>query len=424
MILLLLDNKYIIYWVLGLNLCGIINQVNLTRQFGREKEKMEAVLECLNKKQVMRNEDIFVLRDYIAEKYPDAGISERARILADAVHKIIDRYLQEFNEKYRLQIKSYLLRRAVSNNYYGLNEDDIFKTCIAIHNLEEDYTEALTKWVNNRQEIPVARETLIGFLNKVRRYAGDKLEHDWSLILEYLKSVEIEPEQHHLLPKLNLAKCTSLLLERMAGVFLPYVSGLLPKSKSYRAMTACLIVSVFLSLQPLQNLLPPAPRIAVSNSAAVSHQPAAQPGILADDLLYKEINTSKLKQALVNRNSILAEEPYFSVIIQSAKEFNINPIFLFAIAGQEQSLVPKQDKEAVLIANNPFNVYHSWVEYNTNIQDSARIASVTISNLLWSKPEAADPVTWINQHYCEDEQWRYGVSWFFINLSNEVQGEG
>ncbi|MDF9407877.1 hypothetical protein L7E55_05805 [Pelotomaculum isophthalicicum JI] len=388
---------------------------------------MQAVLECLNKKQVMRNEDIFVLRDYIAKKYPDSGINERAKILANAVHKVIDRYLQEFNEKYRSQIKFNLLRRAVSKNYYGLNEDDIFKICIAIHNHEEDYTEALTKWVNNRQEIPVARETLIEFVNKVRRYAGDKLEHDWSLILEYLNSVEIEPEKRHLLSKLDLTKYISLLLERIAGV-LPYVSGLLSKNKFYQAMTAFLLMSVFLTVQPLKNLPPSVPQIVVSNSAAVSktraHQPVTQPEILTDDLLYKEVNNSRLKQSLVNRNSILAEEPYFSVIIQSAKEFNINPIFLFAIAGQEQSLVPRQDKEAVLIANNPFNVYHSWVEYNTNIQDSARIASITISNLLWTKPEAVDPVTWINQHYCEDEQWRYGVSWFFKNLSNEVQGEG
>lgn len=388
---------------------------------------MQAVLEGLKTKPIMRNEDIFILRDYINKKYPDSGINEQAKILANAVHRIIDKHLQEFNERYRSQIRISLLRKAVSKNHYAINNDDVFKTCIAIHNYEEDYTESLTHWVNDRQEIPVSRETLIKFVNRVRQYAGDKLEHDWSIILECLNNVEFESESFQLLPKLDLPKVVAGLWPRIAGGF-RHVSGVWLKNKSYQVMAALLLISIGVSLQPLKNLPLSVPQMVVSNNTAPSktkaYRPTTRSEILSEDLLYQEVNTSRLRQSLIERNSTLAEEPYFSVIINSAKEFNVNPIFLFAIAGQEQSFVPKQDKEAVIIANNPFNVYHSWAEYNTSIQDSARIASVTISNLLWTKPDAIDPVTWINQHYSEDDKWRVGISRIFKDLSQETEEEG
>ncbi|OPY62436.1 MAG: hypothetical protein A4E56_01351 [Pelotomaculum sp. PtaU1.Bin065] len=383
---------------------------------------MQAVLECLKKTPVLRNNDIFILRDYIRKKYPGSGSHERANILADAVRKIIDRHLQEFNERYRSQIRGSLLQKAVSTNHYTINDDDIFKTCIAIQNYEEDYTEALTRWVNGRQEIPVSRETLRKFVDKVRRYGGDIVQHDWSLILECLHNVEFEPENFHPLPKPALPQIGAWLLKRVAGVC-RRASGAWLKNKSCQVMTAILLISIAVSLQPL-NILPLSFRqmIVSNNTTNKAHQPTTQLEIRPEDLLYQEVNTAKLRQSLLKRNSILAEEPYFSVIVQSAKEFNVNPIFLFAITGQEQSFVPRQDKEAVAIANNPFNVYHSWTEYNTSIQDSARIASKTISNLLWTKPEAMDALTWINRHYAEDDHWRDGVGWIFQDLCREING--
>ncbi|OPY56304.1 MAG: hypothetical protein A4E55_02131 [Pelotomaculum sp. PtaU1.Bin035] len=408
---------------------------------------MQAVLEVLKTKPIMGSKDIFILRDYIGKKYPDSNINERANILANAVHRIIDGHLQEFNDKYRFQIRESLLRKAVSKNHYAINNDDIFKTCIAIHNHEEDYTEALTGWVNRQQEISVSRETLTDFINKVHHFAGNKLEHDWSIILECLKNSEFEPETVHLLPKLDISKTVSRLWERVAGVC-RHASGAGVIKIAYPVMAVILIISTGILFQPLLNLPASFPKMIVSKlmieksgimksakrteilkadlqyGTAIpngkAYRPTTQSEVLLEDLLYKEVDASRLKQSLINRSSTLAEEPYLSVIVQAAKEFNVNPIFLFAIAGQEQSFVPRQDRDAVIIANNPFNVYHSWTEYNTNIQDSARIASVTLSNLLRTKPETVDPLTWINQHYSEDNKWQIGVSRLFRDLSKEV----
>jgi putative ABC transport system permease protein len=144
---------------------------------------------------------------------------------------------------------------------------------------------------------------------------------------------------------------------------------------------------------------------------AVSYHPH-----LPDYFNYKDIDEDKLLEFLNARNSILAQEPYFSAIIRSSKEFNLNPHILFAITGQEQSFVPKNHEDAQKIANNPFNVFHSWKEYNTDIYDSSRIAARTVINLAKDKPTDVDIFDWINTKYASDKSWGNGVKEIFEDL--------
>lgn len=132
---------------------------------------------------------------------------------------------------------------------------------------------------------------------------------------------------------------------------------------------------------------------------------------------YKKIDKKKLRAYLKKRNSLLLEEPYFSSIICSAKEFNLNPIVLFSITGQEQGFVPKNQIEAKKIANNPFNVFHSWQEYNTDIKDSSEIAARTVFNICRDMPKNENVFKWINRTYAEDKEWYKGVESFFKLLN-------
>ena len=131
---------------------------------------------------------------------------------------------------------------------------------------------------------------------------------------------------------------------------------------------------------------------------------------------YKSINTDALKSFLSTRSSILKDDPYFSSILNVSKKFNINPILLFAITGQEQGFVPEEQVSAVLIANNPYNVFCSWEAYNTDITDSSEIACRTIINLSKDRPESVDPLVWVNRKYSSDQNWHSGVR----TLYNEI----
>lgn len=141
---------------------------------------------------------------------------------------------------------------------------------------------------------------------------------------------------------------------------------------------------------------------------------------LHEDFKYKSIDTFLLKKYLHEKNSLLADEPYFSTIIQTAEEFNINPLLLFAISGQEQGFVPKNSSDSIKIANNPFNVFHSWQNYNTNIKDSSEIVSRTVANLSLNRPESVDPFIWLNQKYSEDKSWFKGVKSIYSSLEQSV----
>lgn len=141
---------------------------------------------------------------------------------------------------------------------------------------------------------------------------------------------------------------------------------------------------------------------------------------LPDYLMYKNVNITNLKEFLNSKNSLLVEEPYFTTILSVSKDFNLNPLVMFAITGQEQSFVPKTDENANKIANNPFNVFCSWKKYNTSIKDAASIAARTLVNLCKNKPTNMDAFTWINQKYSEDENWSKAVRSIFKELEGNV----
>ncbi|MFM9328444.1 hypothetical protein [Paenibacillus mesotrionivorans] len=84
---------------------------------------------------------------------------------------------------------------------------------------------------------------------------------------------------------------------------------------------------------------------------------------------YHPVDPLQLKNWLQARNSLFADDPYFSAILEAAERNNLNPLLLFAITGQEQGYVPRENKQAKKIANNPFNVHHSWQAYNIGIAD-------------------------------------------------------
>ena len=123
-----------------------------------------------------------------------------------------------------------------------------------------------------------------------------------------------------------------------------------------------------------------------------------------------------LQTYLSEQNSMLAKSPYFETIVDTATSHDIDPRLLFAIAGQEQSLVKQTHKNASKIANNPFNVYGSWQKYNTNIADSSQVVCNTIVKRLSTKPNDADPLIWLNKTYAEDQNWHKGVRKYYNTL--------
>lgn len=158
----------------------------------------------------------------------------------------------------------------------------------------------------------------------------------------------------------------------------------------------------------------------ISTNSIIDNKAQVLNSHLPDYLMYKNVHITNLREFLKSRNSRLAEDSYLLTILSVCENFNLNPLILFAITGQEQSFVPNSNDNADKIANNPFNVFGSWIKYNTNIEDSATIAARTVVNLCKDKPDNVDAITWVNRKYCEDKNWSKAVRSIFKQLEANV----
>jgi putative ABC transport system permease protein len=131
---------------------------------------------------------------------------------------------------------------------------------------------------------------------------------------------------------------------------------------------------------------------------------------------YTPVNWAGVRAYLNSYNSMLAESPYFEIVIDVGMEKNVDPRLLFSIVGQEQSFVRKGSVSARRIINNPYNVYVSWKDYNTNLRDSTEIAANTIRNIMAEAPFELHPVKALNQVYAEDPRWWIGVDYFYSEM--------
>ncbi|SDG57835.1 hypothetical protein [Desulfosporosinus hippei] len=395
---------------------------------------MEFIAE-LKQFEVLQSNQIVLFRNYIHKKYPSASIQERAIILADSIDKVIEKYVQDFNKEIRDQVKYEVLQRAVLTGNYNINGSDIFRACLFIKDPGENFNALLINWLNKNCSHPVEEKHIELLLTRVSD-SYNQLEYELEYIIaKHIINLEADNYSHP-----TALKDTSnfmVVVERVRAAH-KYLTGKIVKETiSYRILVVSLLLMVLLtSVQffirqdnsvnghNLQMIFAGLQAKEDNDEALASQEITHQQSIVQEqpvyELQYSQVDEASLIQYLSKRESLLCGEPYFSAIIQASREYDINPLLLFAITGQEQSFVPKTTKNARLIANNPFNVYGSWQVYNTNILDSSRIAANLLATLSKNRPLSVDPIVWINTKYAEDKMWHVGVAKLLAELNNEV----
>jgi hypothetical protein len=157
--------------------------------------------------------------------------------------------------------------------------------------------------------------------------------------------------------------------------------------------------------------------------------PGSEPDVPLE-LSYRPLKTEAVMRYLVSKKSALADLEILGMIDKAGKAQNVDPHFLIAITGQEQSFVPNIKKHAALIIRNPWNVFGCWCSgrgAELTTEESALIAAKTIVKLSQSRPATVDPVYWLvsreNPHgyYAEHTGWWIGVKKFYKVL---LEAEG
>lgn len=339
---------------------------------------------------VLTPNDVRNIRNYVGTKYAAMPIDKRAEIVADAVSKVIHRQLPDFESAIKYRLTSRLIRTTVLEEQRPVSADDIYMACLELDQRDEAVSIPLSRWVDEQAS--------------------------------RLEAAQLGATEHeHKGSALNGNEEVSLALPR------GQVRNMRRRFFQYGILSLLIVASAALYAWTTTSTVLQGDRPSMIMPIRQQELPPAIPARINElprELRYAEVDEERLASYLRKRNSLLAETPYLEAILSAAKEFDIHPALLFAITGQEQAFVPVTHKRAHEIANNPFNVFHSWQEFNTTIGQSAAIAARTINRLSKDRPADTDPILWINREYAEDPNWSKGVSSILRDIQSELDADG
>ncbi|WP_434297889.1 hypothetical protein [Clostridium sporogenes] len=418
---------------------------------------MSNFLEELKTTKVISKNDIEKIKKFINIKYKDEDSKKKAYMVSSTIHNIIESKVDFFPKSIQKDLKNTILKNTFLKNKDSIYLWDIFYSYIDYADFKKENLEILLNWTNINIKNKTDKESLVNYLytNNLLKYDEKNTKiKDSSSSSSKDSSTKLSNEQ----PDIKIKEDDSIYLQNIHTEFNNNVINIKqnptniindtynPKNitkklnidllyknnifKLYNNSIAFALTILFISLISIY-LLNINTSIKTNSKNIIVYENKnvkTKKNNLLDKnenlpqyVKYKTLNNKKLKEYLYTKNSLLADEPYFSSIILSAEEFDINPLILFAITGQEQGFVPKNNKSAKKIANNPFNVFHSWEEYNSDIKDSSRIAGRTVFNLLNTMPKGQDPFKWVNNTYAEDVTWWKGVKSLFNELEKAVK---
>lgn len=406
-------------------------------------------LEILESNIVIDNSIVKNLREQIFIENLLLSDQQRSRILIEKIHHNINRSLSGISTDFHRQMRQLILNRSVKDGGILITYSDVIHSLAEINIPLVNAIENVENWYReNLIDSDISLDNLIDYLKVIHFYEPPVEVHDEVQLhmtdeantLLDVDEIEIEDthEAHHIpdeplnvkqeLFEANILVDTSPTEEPANSKSRKWSLGLLvfillaviiyfSTAHTDSALTEKSIEPVkvyqplsFMEAQALYDLK--TSEHGLFNESIKFHTTIEESGI-PHFLTYHAIDRIALQNYLKNRNSILAESPYFEGIIKVAETYDIHPLLLFSITGQEQGYVNKDNPNHLKIANNPFNVYTSWRKYNTDIEDSTSIAAGTVVTILRKRPAGENPFKWINKRYAEDQNWARGVEMIF-----------
>ncbi|BBI33692.1 hypothetical protein [Cohnella abietis] len=347
----------------------------------------------MNSAALLSPTDINVIRRYVHTKYAPLPGDRRAAIVADAIRRTLQQRLPNIPSDLKNQVTDELISRYLVGEQREVKPEDVLDLCAELEYDEADRGERLVEpilsWVNDRSPRRWSSEQIASRLER-------RQPHHLALVQELPanEGQAAKAWRNRVWLQIPVRMWLIMAVAIISGIGATYL--LVGKSSTPNAIIA------------------PEPVLPKYEEPLIIPPDIGMPNALK----YADFDVAAVKAYLLSRDSLLAEEPYFEAIVDSARKFDVHPLLLFAITGQEQGFVPKMNKNAKLIANNPFNVGHSWLEYNTTIHKSANIAAKFISELGVKRPEGHEPFAWFNKTYAEDPLWSDGVRKIFAKLSS------
>lgn len=341
----------------------------------------------------MSQKDIDKFKNYINKKYESFEDEKKHTILKNSITYVVSRNLAELKIDNEEGFVSSLVEKTLLEDKEDLYADKILHKVVLESEHSNGLLQSLAKWVSNKIEIPLQKGIL-------ERYYHDCNYSNENIVLQ---ENPVLP-----LPTLPQEKASHWIFWCAIAIMI-FFSVFTFKDTIFQSDDLAAIQGDLPQEELSKNTIP-------AYVLQKYHMPNRN---FPHYLYYRDLNEENLKSYLASRNSLLEREPYFSQVLDTAKEFDLNPLLLFAIAGHEQAFVPLDHPNSEVMINNPFNVFGSWQKYNTNLKETSEIAARTIFNSLEDLPPFMDPFFWMNQRYAEDPNWWRGIRSIFWRLEKE-----
>lgn len=389
---------------------------------------MDTIIEQLKQWLILSVNDLIKIKNYIAQKYITSSQRERAEILSNTVHQVLDKHLEGVDQEYKNALKYNILSSTIGQSNYDISKYDVFKSIFDLDLPPSAQIEIASNWIDQSTDLNLDTSDILEFVIAYsqendqaftprtlvdRQYhhpttSAHKESRFWALINTYFFNTEFAIAFIILAiiaftlgsaivlstPEVLESK-PAIIIERSNPVYNnPFINDriLLMKTVSVKKQEGQYLVSILYDYPESEKKL----------------------------FYYRPFDFMTLRSYLINiRGGYVGQAPYLNQIVNIAKLNDIDPLLLISIIGQEQSFIPSTSPNKDKIINNPYNVYYSWESYNTNLSDSTQIAINTIKNSLEKRSsQDTDAIEWLNRTYAEDQNWHKGVREIYAFLND------
>lgn len=364
---------------------------------------MHNIMMSLKQMIIFSYQDLMRIKGSIANSYAHLSAADRAEILSFAIHNHLDKHLLGINDPERADIRLDIIKNTLGKHIYDITKKDVFDSITTLDLSKEALLPLLEDWLEKNAGYIASKDFLDAYLN------GREMEP-----LSNRTEIAAINSKYTLFRNMYIAAALLVAFILTLIVWRPFSVPQILDTAVYLQLPGitddylglCSLDRVYLldfsdPLNPVRETLP---------FGLGTHNNIGTFG-------FEHFHYFNVKHYIAkNRNGLIANPEYFNRIIHLAYLNDVDPLLLFAIIGQEQAFVNREAIESSLVINNPFNVFHSWQDYNTTLRDSTKIAINTIKIRMSKKPTDISPIYWLGEVYAEDPEWHVGVSLIYLHL--------
>ena len=286
---------------------------------------MESVIELMEESVILTAQDIARFRQYIDRKYAKEVPRIKAEILADVIHRMIEPHLEGIERSYRKTIKKALFSNTLAQQKDQICKKDIFSELVLLEVEETKLMDMAWGWLKANVWSRIAYDAVMDLVKGLRS-PGSKTQMEPFETVEPVEVTLLEGISHsgywvsvfvgvvilmfgvwswHLISEMAYSIPGELVVSQPVAK---------PDAMPSTSLTQGYEASVLYEVSASKMEVVAAKKEAFVPLSRKSHA-----------YVYVPFDEAELRAYLMEKNSLLAEAPYFQTILETAKTYELDP---------------------------------------------------------------------------------------------------